>query len=91
MKSGMRRPSWKKSLAARTTGKYKRRMKRAIDPLYGKRGMGFVHDPKRAVRGAIYRRTTFSLFDLMKPKREKALERKLRREALPSRRSRCTC
>ncbi len=32
----------------------------AIDPFYGKRGMGFVHDPKRAVRGAIYRRTTFS-------------------------------
>ena len=32
---------------------------------------GFVHDPKRAVRGAIYRRTTFSLFDLMKPKRER--------------------
>lgn len=31
----------------------------AIDPFYGKRGMGFVHDPKHAVRGAIYRRTTF--------------------------------
>lgn len=59
MKFGMRRSSWKKSLAARTMGKYKRRMKRAIDPFYGKRGMGFVHDPKRAVRGAIYRRTTF--------------------------------
>ncbi|MCC6107605.1 MAG: hypothetical protein DUD31_05220 [Coriobacteriaceae bacterium] len=71
MKFGMRRPSWKKSLAARTTGKYKRRMKRALDPFYGKRGMGFVHDPKRGVRGAIYRRTTFSLFDLMKPKRRR--------------------
>ena len=71
MKFGMRRPSWKKSLAAMTTGKYKRRMKRALYPFYGKRGMGFVHDPKRAVRGAIYRRTTFSLFDLMKPKRRR--------------------
>ena len=40
MRFGMRRPSWKKSLAARTTGKHKRLMKRAIEPFYGKRGMG---------------------------------------------------
>ncbi|MEF9922024.1 MAG: hypothetical protein RR769_03840 [Anaerovoracaceae bacterium] len=37
MKVGMRKPSLKRSLKARTTGKWKRQEKRAINPLYSKK------------------------------------------------------
>lgn len=62
----MRKPSLAKSFKARTTGRLKRQVKRAIIPGYGKRGMGFIKDPKRSVKNAIYRRTTFSVWDLFK-------------------------
>jgi TM2 domain-containing membrane protein YozV len=65
MKFGLRKPSWKKSLKARTTGKWKRAAKRAVIPWYGKRGAGLLH-PKRAMYNRIYRRTTFSVFDAAK-------------------------
>ena len=61
----MRKPSWKKSLSARTTGRAKRAIKRAIIPGYGKRGMGWLH-PKRALYNRVCRRTTFSIFDWVK-------------------------
>ena len=37
MKYGMRTPSWKKSLSARTKGRATRAVKRALIPGYGKR------------------------------------------------------
>ena len=61
----MRKPSWKKSLSARTTGQAKRAIKRSIIPGYGKRGMGWLH-PHKALYNRVYRRTTFSIFDLAK-------------------------
>ncbi|MFV0635972.1 hypothetical protein [uncultured Mitsuokella sp.] len=66
MKIGMRTPSLKKSLRARTTGAAKRAVKRALIPGYGKKGMGLLRDPERAVKNKIYRKTTFSLWDLFK-------------------------
>lgn len=66
MKIGMRTPSLKKSLRARTTGAAKRAVKRALIPGYGKKGMGLLRDPERAVENKIYRKTTFSLWDLFK-------------------------
>lgn len=72
MKFGMRKPSIMKSIKARTTGKLKRKIKRAINPFYGKRGMGFIKNPKRSVKNWIYRRTTFSIWDLFKaPKKRR--------------------
>ena len=65
MKYGMRKPSWKKSLSARTKGRATRAIKRAIIPGYGKKGMGLFH-PKRALYNKVYRRTTFSIFDFGK-------------------------
>lgn len=47
MKIGMRKPSLKKSIKARTTGKAKRAVKKAA---YNK----------------IYKKTTFSIFDIFK-------------------------
>lgn len=66
MKIGMRRISPMKSLKARTTGRAKRAIKRAVIPGYGRRGMGFVKNPSRSIKGAIYRRTTFSFWDLFR-------------------------
>ena len=60
MKFGLRKPSLKRSIRARTTGRIKRKMKRAVNPLYGKKGMGYIKNPKRAIRNKIYHKTTFS-------------------------------
>lgn len=38
MKFGMRKPNIKKSIKARTTGKIKRKVKKELNPLYGKKG-----------------------------------------------------
>ena len=59
MKIGPRKPSIKRSLSARTTGKIKRKAKSSINPLYGKKGMGVVNDPQRAMYNKIYNKTTY--------------------------------
>jgi hypothetical protein len=66
MKIGMRKPSLKKSLKARTTGKLKRKVKRAVIPFYGKRGTGIIKHPKKAMYNRFYRRTTFNIFGLLR-------------------------
>ena len=66
MKFGMRKSSFKKSFKARTTGKAKRALKRALIPGYGKKGSGWIKNPKKAAYNKIYRKTTFSIFDLFK-------------------------
>ncbi|MST84654.1 hypothetical protein FYJ73_08225 [Prevotellaceae bacterium LKV-178-WT-2A] len=65
MKVGFRKPSLKRSISARTTGRLNRAVKRAFIPGYGKRGMGWLH-PKKALYNRVYRRTTFGLGDLIK-------------------------
>lgn len=66
MKFGPRKPSLKKSLKARTTGKAKRAAKKALIPGYGEKGTGWIKDPKKAAYNKIYHKTTFSLWDLFK-------------------------
>ena len=66
MKFGMRTPSIKRSIKARTTGRVKRAIKRSVNPLYGKKGMGWIRDPKRAAYNKIYKKTSFSFWDLFK-------------------------
>lgn len=66
MKMGMRKPSLKKSLKARTTGKAKRTIKKAVIPGYGKKGMGWMKSPKKAVYNKVYKKTTFSIWDIFK-------------------------
>ena len=48
MKIGMRTPSPRRSLKARTTGKWKRQAKKALIPGYGKKGIGWVRNPRKA-------------------------------------------
>jgi len=66
MKFGMRKPSIKRSISARTTGRAKRVIKEALIPGYGKKGMGWITNPKKAAYNKIYRKTSFSIFDLFK-------------------------
>ncbi len=60
MKFGVRKPSIKKSISARTTGRAKRKLKKIANPLYGKKGMGWIKNPKRAFKNKVYRKTTVS-------------------------------
>lgn len=65
MKFGMRKPSIKKSLSARTRGRLTRSVKRSLIPGYGKKGAGWAH-PKKKLYNTVYHKTTFSLVDLFK-------------------------
>ena len=62
----MRKPSLKKSIKARTTGKAKRAVKKALIPGYGTKGAGWLKDPKKAAYNKVYKKTTFSIFDIFK-------------------------
>ena len=64
MKIGIRTPSLKKSVSARTTSRLKRTVK-SVNPLYSKKGIGLLH-PGKAVYNKAYRKTTKSIFDLFK-------------------------
>ena len=66
MKMGIRKPSLKKSIKARTTGKLKRKMKKAVNPLYGKKGMGMIKNPKKAIYNKVYNKTTIGVSDLVR-------------------------
>lgn len=66
MKFGIRKPSIKRSIKAKTTAKAKRAVKKAIIPGYGKKGSGWVKNPKKAAYNKVYNKTSFSLFDLFK-------------------------
>ena len=67
----MRKPSLTRSLKARTTSKWKRQAKKAIIPGYGKKGMGWVKNPKKAMYNKVYHKTTFGLSDLFKPSKKR--------------------
>ena len=62
----MRKPSLKRSLKARTTGRAKRALKKAIIPGYGKKGAGWIKNPQKALYNKVYNKTTFSLADVFK-------------------------
>lgn len=61
MKIGIRKPSLKKSFKARTTGRAKRAVKKALIPGYGKKGMGWIKNPKKALYNKVYNKTSFSV------------------------------
>ena len=61
----MRTPNLNKRISARTTGKITRTMNKAVNPLYGKRGMGFINDPSKAVYNKVYNKTTTSIDNII--------------------------
>ena len=58
MKIGVRTPSLKKSFKARTTGRLNRTLKKSVNPLYGKKGMGYIKNPEKAIYNKIYHKVT---------------------------------
>lgn len=62
MKIGVRKPSLKRSIKARTTGRVTRSIKRVTNPFYGKKGTGFIKSPKRVIYNKVYNKTTVSAF-----------------------------
>lgn len=64
MKLGFRKINLKKSLKARTTGKLKRSLKKAVNPLYGKKGMGLAQ-PEKAIYNKVYKKTSFDLLKFL--------------------------
>ena len=65
MKVGFRTPSVTRSVKARTTGRLKREAKAAINPFYGKTGVGLIRDPKKAVYNKVYKKTSFGVSDVI--------------------------
>ena len=72
MKFRIRKPNLKKSFKARTTGKAKRMLKKAINPLYGKKGIGIINNPQKAIYNKIYNKTTFAINDIIKVSNNKS-------------------
>jgi len=63
MKFGIRKPSLKRSIAARTSPK--RIVKNKLR-MNAKRGGGWITSPKKAAYNRVYNRTSFSLWGLLK-------------------------
>ena len=63
MKFGIRRPSIRKSIAARTS--WKRYMRQSLG-LKAPRGYGWVTNPKRAAYNRVYSRSTISFWSLLR-------------------------
>ena len=63
MKFGMRKPSIRKSIAARTS--VKRYIRHSLG-VKATRGWGWITNPKKALYNRVYRKTTFSIFDIFK-------------------------
>ncbi len=88
--AGFRKFSPNKSFKARTSGRATRSFKRAVNPLYGKKGMGYITNPERAIKNKIYHATTFGVSDISKMGSHKSTKRRStqrRRKATPSKRS----
>lgn len=62
MKMGYRKPSLSKRVSARTTGRAKRKVKSFINPSYGKKGVGWINNPKKALYNKTYNKTTVDVF-----------------------------
>lgn len=63
MKFGVRKPSLKRSLAARTS--WKRAVRHNLG-LKAPKGMGWLTNPKRAAYNRVYSRTTISFWALLR-------------------------
>lgn len=65
-RSIIRKPSLKKSISARTKGRLTRSIKRSFIPGYGKKGMGWITNPKKAAYNKVYHATSWSMFDILR-------------------------
>ncbi|MGN6507467.1 MAG: hypothetical protein ACTHM6_18070 [Tepidisphaeraceae bacterium] len=73
MKFGVRKPSLRRSIAARTA--LKRYVRQSMS-LKAPRGWGWLTNPRRAAYNRVYYRTTFGWQDLFKPRRAAPVARR---------------
>ena len=66
MKFGIRKPNLSKRIKARTTGKAKRLIKKSVNPLYNKKGMGYINNPEKAIYNKVYNKTSTSADKVIK-------------------------
>jgi hypothetical protein len=66
---GFRQPSFRKRVAARTS--LKRYVRHSLG-FKAPRGWGWLTNPKKAAYNRVYYRTTFGLYDLLRPRRRRA-------------------
>lgn len=69
VKIGIRKPSIKRSIKARTTAKVKRSIKRSVNPMYGKKGNGLITNPKKSIYNSLYSRLTVGINPMSKKKK----------------------
>ena len=55
----------KSRVKSRTTGMAKRAVRRRIVPTYGKKGIGCIKNPEKALKNKVYHATTVSMDDLI--------------------------
>lgn len=63
MKFGIRKPSLKRSIAARTS--LKRYVRHSLG-VKAPKGLGLITDPKKAIYNRVYSRTTVSFWSLLR-------------------------
>lgn len=66
MKFGLRKPSIKRRIKAKTTARVKRKIKASANPLYGKKGIGWIKNPRRAAYNKVYKKTTIDPASLLR-------------------------
>lgn len=76
MKFGFRKPSFKKSIAARTIGRAKRDLMKSIIPGYGTRNTSIVRPVKKAYN-KLYHQTTFGINDVVNVKKSSTKQTQL--------------
>lgn len=64
MRSIIRKPSVKKSFSAKTTNKVTRNIKKMSNSIYGKKGAGYIHNPKKALYNKVYKKTSIGIQDI---------------------------
>ncbi|MCI7238010.1 MAG: hypothetical protein SOU08_04325 [Anaerococcus sp.] len=84
MKFGIRKPSLKRKIKAKTTGKMKRSLNKAIKPGYGKKGMGILKNPEKAAYNKVYHKTTTSIRDIFNTSTTKKVSSSSKEEIVES-------
>ena len=79
MKIGLKKPSIKKSLRARTTGIIKRSIKNSINPLYGKKGKQSLYKYKEECKNIVCFSDEWYIFGGIKPLAPSTIGRRLKK------------
>ena len=59
MKIGVRKINLKNRIKGRTTSKWKRQAKKTFIPYYGKKGTGWIKNPKKAMYNKVYNKIIY--------------------------------